>query len=423
MPEEDGKPKAVVPGAFHVAPVTSTNNNVASQRNDHDKDDEHIPDAEVEVSKSASLPPPATDDPEQRFKSGGHNAALEDRQNQLDGTHNDFSPTNSSAAMETSAGIPIAAELAPDDDEIERRMQERLHKELAKRREQHVVAEAVQIDEEHSLSVGNRSVAGHISMHSVPDRAPTLGPHPVTYLKNRRKLYILVGGVICLVVLVAGVIGGVVANNNNGSEAPPPTMGPTVATTDSYQDMVDTIGSMVASDSSIFYESTDAVQYMAMDWLANSDSWASAEMRDPEELTERYALAVLYFATDGRKWAEQFSFLTDASVCVWNDGTDVWASEISAQDGFGVYCRPDGFVQQIYLRTFHVFSAACSCHFCLLTGSIVFVLRACCNSRVHSYGTRSFLAFGSFGPPRFILGRYTPYRDFFPCKSDCAESA
>ena len=336
-PEDDRKPKAVTPGAVRVQPSPSNESDAASLH-----EDDIIPDAAVEVNKSASLPPTQERNQDSPSKADWQDTGLEDSRNRLD-----YSQNRPSRTAPAPAAIPIAAELAPDDDEIERRMQERLRKELEKRQKEHVVAEAIQIDEEQSLAVvGDRSVAGHVSMASAPSP-----PTPESSSKSRRKLYIAVG-VVCLVVIVAGIIGGVVARNND-SKTPAPTMGPTVVTTDSYKDMVDTIGSIVSSDTVVFFESTETVQYMAMDWLANKDTWASAEVREPELLAERYALVVLYFATDGPRWAEQYSFLSNSSACLWNDGTDEWASELTAQvgQGYGVFCKPSGFVQEIHLGT------------------------------------------------------------------------
>ncbi|KAL3920543.1 MAG: hypothetical protein SGILL_003208 [Bacillariaceae sp.] len=335
--DADGKPMPALPGAFHVTPTPSADSNVASL----DIADDAFPDADVELGKpgSGSARMPSEDQEQEKLQKQPSKTQWSNT-----GVENKDDGNSSSLHMpgDAAVGVPIAAELVPDEDELERRMEERLKKELDKRleqeREQHVVAEAVQIDDERSLPViaaGDRSVMGVASVSS-----PTAADPPKK--RNRLNLYIVIAA-ICLVVLVAGIIGGVVSGKNKDGDIPAPTMGPTVVTTDSYQEMVATIGDMVASDTYIFFSGTDTPQYLAMDWLANFDTWASSESRDPEQLSERYSLGVLYFATDGPNWAKQLSFLTGASVCDWNDGLEVGT-------GKGVYCRPDEFVQGIWLE-------------------------------------------------------------------------
>jgi hypothetical protein len=68
-------------------------------------------------------------------------------------------------------------------------------------------------------------------------------------------------------------------------------------------------------------------QYQAMEWLVNSDGL----QLDPVPsygLYQRYIAVVLYFATEGELWKQQFRFLTNTSICSWN--TD---------DGRGLFCR------------------------------------------------------------------------------------
>mmetsp|Transcript_13996 Transcript_13996/g.24348 ORF Transcript_13996/g.24348 Transcript_13996/m.24348 type:complete len:504 (-) Transcript_13996:164-1675(-) len=195
--------------------------------------------------------------------------------------------------FESASLIPIAAEVVPSEDdreemekrmrsEMEERVQKELDDRLRKERELHVVAEAVHIDE--TMDVGGQGAC----------------------VRPSRKAIVLAG--ICMLIVVVAVIVGAVL----GTRSPPPT--------EEFELMVDTIGDLVASDPSIFYQSRDSPQYAAMDWLANQDSWISV---NPENVTldvlvERYALAALYFATDGPAWKDQYSFLGNTSACEWN---------------------------------------------------------------------------------------------------------
>jgi hypothetical protein len=39
-------------------------------------------------------------------------------------------------------------------------------------------------------------------------------------------------------------------------------------------------------------------------------------------IIERYAMAVLYFATDGPNWLEQWNYLSNSSICDWQNCND-----------------------------------------------------------------------------------------------------
>ena len=60
-------------------------------------------------------------------------------------------------------------------------------------------------------------------------------------------------------------------------------------------------------------------QYKATDWLLNKDpANLDLDSMTDEDLSQRYIAALLYFSTDGKRWVEQYNFLTDAHVCEWN---------------------------------------------------------------------------------------------------------
>jgi hypothetical protein len=62
-------------------------------------------------------------------------------------------------------------------------------------------------------------------------------------------------------------------------------------------------------------------QYSALLWLADDDPAFLDLFESPfETISDRYKLAILYFATSGSTWRMQHDFLTEASICDWNDG-------------------------------------------------------------------------------------------------------
>ena len=56
-------------------------------------------------------------------------------------------------------------------------------------------------------------------------------------------------------------------------------------------------------------------QFLALDWIANRDTYRM----DPDDplLIQRYALAVLYFSTNGKGWKKTFKWLTGVHECEW----------------------------------------------------------------------------------------------------------
>ncbi|KAG7372262.1 two component regulator [Nitzschia inconspicua] len=312
------KPSAS-PGAFHVSPSGGDSNN----NGDAGLDEEM---GEKDGVTTAHVAPVAAAPVEQRRDTGPEKQQKQKR-------------SSLPALSNVGTSIPIAAEVVPDQDELERRMeeemQERLKREVEKRlqqeRERQVFAEAVYVEEG-----SKRSRSGENP--SVDESSTAAG--------QKRKKMIIIGGVIIgVVVLLAAVIGGIVSNKNKYADS---TKTPTIETTDRYKAMVDTIGTLVASDPTVFFTDMESPQYKAMDWISNEDSWVSPD-RTPDMLVDRYSLAVLYFSTGGPKWKQQFTFLQPTSICTWNDGSSIWASNASWFEGAGIYCGSDEVVQEIWL--------------------------------------------------------------------------
>jgi hypothetical protein len=73
-------------------------------------------------------------------------------------------------------------------------------------------------------------------------------------------------------------------------------------------------------------------QYLALAWMADNDSTDLQSTLSDDELVERFALVLLYFATGGRSW-----FLTPLlNTCSWNS--------IGEGTILGVGCNAEGSV-------------------------------------------------------------------------------
>ena len=90
----------------------------------------------------------------------------------------------------------------------------------------------------------------------------------------------------------------------------------------------------------------------AIEWMAYSDPLRDELLLSAEDTTsnrvllERYALAVLFFATNGVSWTKNYNFLSDTYVCLWNNGFPQ-----EQPSGQGVYCNEGGQVFFIRIST------------------------------------------------------------------------
>ena len=79
-------------------------------------------------------------------------------------------------------------------------------------------------------------------------------------------------------------------------------------------------------------------QGMAVTWLAGGDpAGLDVDATSFTELAERYVLALVYFATNGPTWEQQYLFLSSSSVCDWNGGEE------------GVFCDQNGNIVELIL--------------------------------------------------------------------------
>ena len=82
----------------------------------------------------------------------------------------------------------------------------------------------------------------------------------------------------------------------------------------------------------LFLMNATTPQGKAYDWLLNHDPHCP-DPRDCGTIQQRYALAVLYFATNGANWA----YIEDTL----NVAGDVWLSASHECDWYGVTCSWD----------------------------------------------------------------------------------
>lgn len=90
-------------------------------------------------------------------------------------------------------------------------------------------------------------------------------------------------------------------------------------------------------------ESTTTPQYKALSWMSNDDTMPM-NANITSAIIQRYAIATLYFATNGHLWTNSYNFLDSSkSECEWNTLND--NGDLLGVGG----CDPDGSIKVIAL--------------------------------------------------------------------------
>jgi hypothetical protein len=132
----------------------------------------------------------------------------------------------------------------------------------------------------------------------------------------------------------------VTAKNKEPTMPPPPegTLAPLTR-----QDRLQSQLAYLSSDSNVL-EDGSSPQYLALTWLANNDT---VDEREIQRVEARYALATLYFATDGDEWKDDLHFLSPhLHECNWT--TSSAADNITGQ---GVGCNADMEIISLVIGT------------------------------------------------------------------------
>jgi hypothetical protein len=202
--------------------------------------------------------------------------------------------------------MTVAAEIAPDEDEIEAEVNARLQQhtdQIAAQVQQRILGDAVQAD--------------------VVD-----SPDPSASSWKRRwwvgggaLIIVLIGLIVALIVVFAVPKEGdppPASTNDSNPTAPPPSTPPTpeLPTRTSYlnERLSPIFGDLVSDPST--------PQFAALSWLAESDpANLPLESTPLSVFQDRFILATLYFSTNGESWTNQYNFLSAADICDWNIGT------------------------------------------------------------------------------------------------------
>jgi hypothetical protein len=215
---------------------------------------------------------------------------------------------------EVDKDLPIIAELAPDEAEVEARVADRLKVEMEERLEQQW---SERLQKAAETIVVAEVVAEEVEVE-IEARLCGL---------SRNFCYLLLSAGI-LVVAVGAVVGVVVGTNTSSSSIPSGTPFPTVYTTEAptaspaifsekMKNLLDMIGSTVTSDINVFHNQS-SLQYAALNWTSIFDL-NDDECIKKRSFLERYVLVFFYLTTNGDSWKKRHNFLQNTSVCEWSD--------------------------------------------------------------------------------------------------------
>jgi hypothetical protein len=231
----------------------------------------------------------------------------------------------------------IVAELAPTDLDVSAKLQKMVEDRFNQERKRQVVVEAIQAE-----PMGNDEQGDNIC----------------GVIVSKKCWLLLVVGLLVLVAVAvgAGVLGAAAGGDSGSSDPPkPPPPGgdnddnddndgpeePTAAPSISRRvELLAAIGAtIVENEPDALTSPATSPQGKALDWLAYADE-ANLDLTTvrPSVLVERYALAVLYFGTNGpTSWTNRYGFLNASSVCSWYEdlGSDSY-NGVSCQDGISV---------------------------------------------------------------------------------------
>ena len=236
------------------------------------------------------------------------------------------------------AGIPVAAQLAPDEADMEAKLTEQLTTKITQEVEERLTTKITQEIEERARQMNSNIV--------VVAEAKAVSPHSSLKVRMMWSMTMLL-----LLVVGGGVAYWLVRKDKDAKK----DTSPTIASDEPPQDagtgtfsldpLVVELRSLIAPSEEYllpFMDSTSP-QSKALAWLLE-DKITLTYGRSVRTVLERYVLAVLYYSTLGPYW--NFDYLSRNSVCTWNNGADI--QNLTAPDDgrwlnlLGVFCSNDG---------------------------------------------------------------------------------
>jgi hypothetical protein len=143
---------------------------------------------------------------------------------------------------------------------------------------------------------------------------------------------------LALLAIIGVVISSLFTSGGSGSEKSKVDTGP-VKLSNRFREAMPIV--ITVTPEAILVDPTKP-QYYALKWLADVDSAQLDFSAANSRVLQRYALAVLYYATQGYAWSNAFNFLSTVNECEWN------GTHNGERAGVGG-CSGDGLVTSLTL--------------------------------------------------------------------------
>jgi hypothetical protein len=176
--------------------------------------------------------------------------------------------------------------------------------------------------------------------------------------KQRQRLKLLLCGIALLILILTAVT--LVAHNTQEPKSltpedestTTPNPSPSADTNRSFDSIATFLRTFTTVDDHNFLD-TSKPQYQAISWMADIDTFdysipESSQVDGYFDFIQRYALAVLFYATNGDQWDDSSYFLQSAHVCKWN--YEIMMTNVEAMK-VGVTCNRRNEVMALIMRT------------------------------------------------------------------------
>ena len=199
-----------------------------------------------------------------------------------------------------------------------------------------------EVQQEQEQIESNEHSGGNIE----DDRVVAAKPVPRDQLESSGPLaficrHKLLSFVSC-VVIIGVVVSSLLASRNAANDDPQGT-GVSVKVSKRFQQAMQFVTSTTTPEEILLNPTSP--QHKALTWLADHDGAQLDFSTNSPRIVQRFALAVLYYSTQGYGWSNDFNFLSILNECEWT------GSLIGERGGVSS-CTVDGYVTSLILGKF-----------------------------------------------------------------------
>jgi len=243
--------------------------------------------------------------------------------------------------------IPISAVIVPTEDEMVNRVRELEETKHALELEQKALEQTILEEREQQQQQQASEPIFAIAVKMIDDDDDD-GEVSISSFRShgRRRLVLLM--FMGVVILAGTILGMLLPGNTQGRKSS--SNSSTSIVPMEVTNLVDRLLTEYADLDTEQLLTDGTPQNRAIDFMALKDDWtreATSTSVSVQMIGERYALVVMYYATDGKSWNHEVNWLLNTtSVCEWNSPKD------TLEEVKGVSCNDDGLVVGLDLGEF-----------------------------------------------------------------------